>query len=161
MIERGMSDTIRDITAFTGAHRFLSNFYPAVVEYEGMRFATVEHAYQAAKFNDRKSRRIIQEQPTPGAAKRAGRRIGDIRTDWNAVKNGIMRELVNVKFENGVLRHKLVETLPATLIEGNTWHDNYWGWCFCRECSALPHRNMLGVILTEVRSAAISEWRPE
>ena len=36
------------IVSFMGQHRFLSNFAYGSVEYEGMPFITVEHAYQAA-----------------------------------------------------------------------------------------------------------------
>lgn len=35
------------ITQFRGPHRFLSNFYTAHVQYLGLAFPTVEHAYQA------------------------------------------------------------------------------------------------------------------
>jgi len=37
------------INTFRGKYRFLSNFYYAEVNYEGIRYPTVEHAYQAAK----------------------------------------------------------------------------------------------------------------
>ncbi len=37
------------ITSFGSAARFLSNFAPAVVEFEGRKYYSVEHAYQAAK----------------------------------------------------------------------------------------------------------------
>lgn len=35
------------ITSFLGEYRFLSNFYPAPVSYLGLRYPTVEHAFQA------------------------------------------------------------------------------------------------------------------
>ena len=40
------------IRIFRGKHYFLSNFYTAEVEYEGVIYRTLEHAYQAAKFFD-------------------------------------------------------------------------------------------------------------
>ena len=46
----GMDGTrITRITRFHGEYRFLSNFYPVKVEYDGVQYPTVEHAYQAAK----------------------------------------------------------------------------------------------------------------
>ena len=37
------------IDSFQGEYRFLSNFWPCVVEYEGTEYPSVENAYQAAK----------------------------------------------------------------------------------------------------------------
>jgi len=37
------------IDSFKGDFRFLSNFYPVNVDYEGIMYPTVEHAYVAAK----------------------------------------------------------------------------------------------------------------
>ena len=37
------------ITKFDGDHFFLSNFFPAPLEFEGMMFKTSEHAFQAMK----------------------------------------------------------------------------------------------------------------
>jgi hypothetical protein len=38
--------------SFHNEYRFLSNFYPAEVSFEGLVFPTVEHAYVAAKTTD-------------------------------------------------------------------------------------------------------------
>src|SRR5688500_4824754 len=49
------------IDRFSGPNSFLSNFYPCRVTYAGLRFRTVEHAFQAAKFlGNRRSMRSIQ-----------------------------------------------------------------------------------------------------
>lgn len=37
------------IDSFRGQYRFLSNFFPALCNYEGIVYPTVEHGYQAAK----------------------------------------------------------------------------------------------------------------
>ena len=49
-----------DITEFQNEYRFLSNFWPAVVKYDGMVFQTVEAAYVAAKTTDMNLRKQIQ-----------------------------------------------------------------------------------------------------
>jgi ribA/ribD-fused uncharacterized protein len=134
------------IAAFTGSHRFLSNFWPCRIEMDGMYYPSVEHAYQAAKTLDRKDRRIIQQQPKPGAAKRAGRRLTSLRPDWDDIKLGVMEQLVHYKFEHDPdLRTRLVSTYPEELVEGNTWGDRFWGVCDG------TGENHLGRILMRVR----------
>jgi len=60
------------IKRFHEDHFFLSNFYPAEVELDGLRYRTVEHAYQAAKSLSPSARAHIQSLRRPGDAKRAG-----------------------------------------------------------------------------------------
>ena len=63
-----------------------------------------------------------------------------------------MRLAVGMKFEQGVeLRVLLLATGDAELVEGNSWHDNDWGDCWCDRCVEVLGANMLGVILMEVR----------
>lgn len=64
-------------------------------------------------------------------AKRRGRQI-KMRPDWEDRKLTIMHNLLVHKFnENLELIPKLLDTGGAVLVEGNTWHDNYWGCCSC------------------------------
>jgi ribA/ribD-fused uncharacterized protein len=141
------------IDHFAGACRFLSNFEPAkiTIAEHGLTFPTVEHAYQAAKYNLDQPARLqamkdIAALDTPGQAKRAGRMI-PLRPDWDRVKLPIMRRLVRLKFfGNGHLAILLLATEPAELIEGNTWGDTYWGVCNGKG------RNHLGKLLMSVRS---------
>src|SRR3954468_6821071 len=53
------------IDSFQGEYRFLSNFWPAGVEFEGITYPTAEHAYQAAKTLDVALRKRIAAEPTP------------------------------------------------------------------------------------------------
>jgi len=140
------------IREFRGAYRFLSNFWPAYVEYEGVVYPSVEHAYVAAKTTDKVLRQKIADAHTPGQAKRLGKRIR-LRRGWNNIKLSIMRDLVKQKFKDQHLLTKLRATAPATLIEGNHWHDNFWGQCVCDHCSSSPNlgQNHLGRILMEIR----------
>ena len=68
------------IDSFSGEYRFLSNFYQAEVEFEGMMYPSTAHAYQAAKTLDLKSRAMFQGG-TAGQAKRLGQVI-ILRDDW-------------------------------------------------------------------------------
>jgi len=63
------------VRAFVGQYAFLSNFYRAPVMLDGVGYPTVEHAYQAAKTGDPKEREWVRSAPSPGEAKRRGRRV--------------------------------------------------------------------------------------
>jgi ribA/ribD-fused uncharacterized protein len=115
------------IRSFSGRWRFLSNFYPALVEFEGLLYPTAEHAFQAAKSFDPAIRQRILELATPGDAKRAGRRV-KIRPDWEGVKVRVMEQILLDKFtRDSQLRQELLHTGDVLLEEGNTWGDRTWG----------------------------------
>ena len=149
------------IDHFEGKYSFLSNFYasllhwthPAWTHIGPTGWMTLEHAYQAAKTPNKYIALEIASTSTPGQAKRAGRKIEAkyFRKDWEEIKDDVMLELLRIKFSDPYLREKLMETGNAVLIEGNTWHDNYWGRCRCQRCESKMGNNMLGVLLMQVR----------
>lgn len=154
------------IDSFSGEWDFLSNFYLCVVEYEGIKYASVEHAYQAAKTLDLKKREVLSldfnPNLHPGHAKRIGRKL-KLRPDWEEIKISVMRELLIQKFSQPRLRQKLLSMMNVELIEGNWWHDTFWGVCTGRDgrgCYVGPHEpygeNQLGTLLMEVRSLIAS-----
>ena len=62
-----------------------------------------------------------------------------------------MNKLVNMKFSNDIkLLQMLLDTKDEFIVEGNTWHDNFWGSCYCDRCGN-QGRNVLGKILMLVR----------
>lgn len=136
------------IDCFDGEFAFLSNFYPAEVEFEGLRYPTSEHAFQAAKTLDQKIRReFITECETPGKAKRKGNKLC-LRPDWENIKLDIMTTIVRNKFyTNPELAEKLQATGDAILIEGTTWHDTFWGI----DLKTGEGENHLGQILMKIR----------
>lgn len=139
------------INNFTGVYAFLSNFYPCRVTFCDMTFPSVEAAFQAAKCADPKDRAQFLTL-TPAQAKQLGRRVR-LRPDWEQKKVSIMRELITRKFqENPELIHSLLSTGKAVLVEGNTWHDNFWGSCTCPKCAGNRGRNKLGKLLMQLRS---------
>lgn len=134
------------ITSFSGEYRFLSNFWVAPIEYEGITYPSSEHAYQAAKTLNTDIREIFSVLDSPAKAKKLGQLI-EIRADWEHVKINVMREIVEAKFENHPdLMSKLMDTKGQKLIEGNTWGDTFWG-----ECPLGTGRNELGKILMGIR----------
>lgn len=115
------------IDDFTGEYHYLSNFYKSPMMYSGVVIDTVEHGYQAMKTLDLRQRADIFAAPTPGAAKRMGRRVG-VRDNWDEIKFLVMWDLLQIKFHSTPsLRTQLQATGDEVLIEGNTWGDEIWG----------------------------------
>lgn len=109
------------VAEFQGQYRFLSNFWRVPIELDGEIYASVEHAYQAAKTVIASEREAIRCAVKPGDAKRAGRKV-TLRSDWEEVKDGVMLNLLRQKFSAGTLRANLLAT-DGNLVEGNHWGD--------------------------------------
>jgi ribA/ribD-fused uncharacterized protein len=144
------------INNFRGDYAFLSNFHPAIVTYEFDVYPTTEHAYQAAKSLDLVIRKQIQEAKTPGDAKKLGQPVEKggivkLRKDWENVKVSIMKFILIQKFKQEKFKHKLIATGTHVLIEGNWWHDNFWGTCHCDKCIEIFGNNHLGRLLVSIR----------
>ncbi len=131
------------IDSFRNEYDFLSNFFETSIQINGYTFTNAEAAFQSFKELER------QEDFTTITGKKAkslGKRV-KLRADWEEVKVGIMYEVVLAKFsQNEELKEKLLATGDATLIEGNTWNDRFWGVCRGKG------QNKLGLILERVRA---------
>ncbi len=149
------------INSFTGRYRFLSNFYPSKIEHRGISYPTVEHFYVSMKIDEGQlintkytttedCREIISKMTSPGDVKRLGRTF-KIRKDWDDLKLKIMKWAINEKFKDPELSLLLLSTESEEIIEGNTWHDNFFGICSCKPCEGKGQNN-LGKILMESRS---------
>jgi hypothetical protein len=139
------------IDKFDGTeYKFLSNFYASEVKLGDITFPTVEHAFQAAKTLDIEERLMIKEASTPGIAKTMGRHV-ILRSDWEEVKISVMEDLIRQKFRNPILREKLLSTKHEILVEGNYWHDTFWGVC------NNVGENNLGKILMKIRAEIQNE----
>lgn len=138
------------IKSFDLQYAFLSNFYNRNFSYQGQIYITAEHAFQAAKTNNKYEKEVIRKALTPGQAKRLGRNC-QLRKDWELVKDNIMKEIVYEKFiQNSDLLQRLTNTGTLFLEEGNNWHDKYWGICYCLSCGG-QGKNKLGKILMQIR----------
>lgn len=137
------------INCFEREYAFLSNFYPSPIEYEEIKYLTVEAAFQAAKTPDLHMKMAIATADHPGKAKRMGRKVV-LREDWEEIKDRVMEECLRLKFSDPVLREKLLATEDEELEEGNWWHDNYWGSCYCSRCGDVG-KNKLGYLLMKIR----------
>jgi hypothetical protein len=142
------------IDRFIDEFAFLSNFYPSTIYLNGKPYATVEHAYQAAKTLDESQHETIRTARNPGETKKLGKAV-ILRPNWEDIKVDLMRNFVKLKFENPFLRELLLATGDATLIEGNYWNDKFWG--VCRGVG----QNWLGRILEDERTRIIAEIKEE
>ena len=135
-----------DIKSFCDEYEFLSNFYETPVKYKYL-YGSVEAAYQAQKCANRADVSKFTKY-TAGKSKRMGRKV-ELRADWEDVKVSVMRDVVFAKFfQHRELAERLLDTGDATLIEGNDWHDTFWGV----DAATGEGQNNLGKILMEVRA---------
>jgi len=85
-----------------------------------------------------------------------GRKI-TLRDDWENIKNNVMYSILFAKFnQNKNLMDKLMKTYPSVLIEGNYWHDDYWGDCYCHKHRYVRGNNILGKMLMKLREEFIN-----
>lgn len=146
------------ISSFKDKYRFLSNFWPSPFTYDGILYPTNEHFFQAMKTNDKAQRRLISEARTPGLAKWMGRQTV-LRIDWPQINLNVMLYGLRKKFQNKELAAELAATFPHTLVEGNWWHDNLWGNCYCQKCKGIEGQNLLGLSLEQIRLEILTEGR--
>lgn len=138
------------ITSFKDDYEFLSNFYPCKIEYGNLVFPSVENAYQAMKCANPND--MIQfVNISPAEAKKLGRKVTMVE-DFDEIKYNVMRYLLDQKFEDKKLQKLLLETAPESIVEGNYWHDNYWGICSCEKCKDKIKHNHLGELLQRKRN---------
>lgn len=156
-------------------HAFLSNFYHKAFtapdrfgKNREFQFSEQYFMYlKALAFNDNDTADHIANHPElkPQDYKRLGRQLKhyDIYgPNWEETKVKTMTKAVFYKFQDPQLRHKLLVTGDAQLIEASPY-DRYWGAGLkaqdildrnktARSHYNLPGKNMLGQILVGVRT---------
>lgn len=124
-----------------------SNFSAHGIEMNGVWWPTVEHFFQAQKFEEGAYRERIRRAKSPKDAKALGRtRALPILADWDEKREGVMLEAIRAKFKtHELLCEMLLNTGDEELIE-NAPGDFYWG---CGRTGT--GQNKLGKILMQVR----------
>ena len=80
----------------------------------------------------------------PNEAKVLSRHL-KVRDDWSTIRLNIMKILQRKKYRLPEYRDLLLATGDCQIIEGNKWHDYYWGVCNGKG------ENNLGKIIMEIR----------
>ena len=151
-----MSQTITFYRERDEPYGCFSNFSKHGFELGGKFWATVEHYFQAMKFVG-----TPHEDAARTCENADGRRNRSATTepahcasDWERIKDDVMREAVRAKLEqNADIRKILLATGDAQLIE-DAPNDYYWGWG-----EKHTGKNMLGIILMESRDI-LCAWEP-
>lgn len=143
--------SLRYITEFRGAYAFLNNFYRYSFVYRDLVFPTSEHAFHWEKTDDLVAKNEIIQAATPQEAKAIGRNV-PLAPGWQEYRRYFAMEgILKSKFVMGSQTAEwLMGTGHAILIEGNRWHDNDWGCCYCPKCVGTG-RNLLGYMLMKRR----------
>jgi N-glycosidase YbiA len=124
-----------------------SNFSSHGFELDGLYWYTSEHYFQAQKFIGTPHVEQIRLVKTPKDAAKMGReRIRPLRTDWEQVKDDIMRKAVLCKFRTHADISKVLLSTGDEEIVENSPIDWYWG---CGKDGT--GKNILGIILMEIR----------
>ena len=132
-----------------GWHGYLSNDHWCPVTYRGYTYSNAEAAYQAQK-NPEQAPWFADPDRKPVGARIKGRAV-QLRKDWEEVKVGIMKEILEAKFtQNPELGQKLISTADYYLQNQSTDNDRYWG-----VNNNISH-NMLGYLLMMVRDELIT-----
>ena len=124
----------------------LSNFAGFSFDLNGHHWRTMEHYFQAMKFEGTEQFEKIKNSSSPKQAKDLGQsRAFPIRKDWDSVKEDIMMLGLRQKFMNNELKEILLGTGKKELIEDSPY-DKYWGIGSNRK-----GKNRLGVLLMQLR----------
>ena len=126
---------------------WLSNSAPYPISLESKMWYTAEHYFQTQKFHDQTVQKLILKTRSAAEVIRiASNPKLRVRRDWDDLKLGFMRTAVRTKFTQiPDLKRLLLNTGDAVLIDHSD-ADSYWS-----DGGDGDGRNMLGVILMEVR----------
>lgn len=124
----------------------LSNFSPPGFEADGMFWPTVEHFFQAQKFEAAAIRERIRRADTPKEARSLGQsRSFPLRGDWDQVRESVMLRALRLKFRVPAARTLLLSTGDRPLVESSPF--DYF-WAAGQDGSG---QNRLGHLLAQVR----------
>lgn len=139
------------------SYGYFSNFAPYPITLKGQIWPTTEHYFQAQKFADTEHEEAIRQAQTPKDAAQMGRdRRRPLRSDWEQIKDKVMREALYAKFtQHADLQSHLLGTGTAQIVE-HTQNDTYWG-----DGGDGSGQNKLGRLLMEVRDQIRDELQTQ
>jgi len=135
----------------------LSSYSKTGFELDGSAWPSVEHYYQAMKFEEDDLRELVRTTNHPDKAKQLAKdHKKAIRKDWQQVREVIMTRAVYIKCRtHKAVAAELLATGDQAIIE-TTQYDYYWG---CGR-DGRGH-NTFGKVLMAVRNKLIEEQGSE
>lgn len=124
-----------------------SNFYKSKFLLDGKEWPTVEHYFQAQKFqsNPEYQEKIRSAKEASKAKVLGSSKEFPIRNDWDTYRHDVMKKALDAKFtQNADLKQKLLATKNSPLVEATS--DSYWG-----QGRNKKGANKLGLMLMELR----------
>ncbi|MGH1371856.1 MAG: NADAR family protein [Cellvibrionaceae bacterium] len=106
----------------------LGTYTPLAFFLDDHNWPTIEHYYQAMKFDDTNLQTKIRQASSPKKARKLGRtRLKKRRADWAKIKTTIMTRALYIRCKSHPCAWKaLYETDDLTLVE-NSSYDYFWG----------------------------------
>ena len=136
---------MNDIIEFRGEFSWLSNFFPVQIEYEGLTYPSVEHAYQAGKLINIEDRKLFLIM-SAGQAKRNWKKYKTYNLTEEFRLN-LMYQLLSIKFNQEPFKSLLIATGDCYIQEGNRFSDTFFGYCL----KTNQGKNMLGHLIMQIR----------
>lgn len=125
--------------------RSFSNFALTQIEIDGRQYPTVEHFYQASKALIDAEHEIIRSARTPKEAKALGRKVVQLRPEWDRVRIDVMRKALVTKFRQHPALGELLLSTGHRPIHELSPHDAVWAWWYG------SGGDLLGKLLVELR----------
>lgn len=149
---------INNLDGFRGKYSILSNFaehekISIVLPYgnkNGIKYSAnnIETLFQAAKmYNTWRIEEVVKTND-PNISKYLGRRY-KMREDWEEIKEDVMKELLEKKFNVSNEFRTTLLSIPDDMyiVEMNRWCDKEWGVC----SKTFIGKNKLGNLLMQLK----------
>lgn len=134
------------IHKFKGEYDFLNNRFGCSFMWQGIRFNSVETAFQASKCEDEAERKLFSRLSVEKAAMKGGQITPS--PEWEERKLETMMSIQIAKFiQNPSLMKRLIATGNCKIINGNNKQETYWGV----DLYSWKGENNLGKILMTIR----------
>ena len=138
---------MKDILTFkTDEHSWLSNMTLVDVECDGIVYPSTENFYQACKYNEVNTKKLISRL-SPYKAKRYSRENKMTNSKFDNDKLIYMEYALHKKFSQEPFKSKLLETGDCHIEEGNWWKDKFWGV----DIKTRQGENHLGKLIMKIR----------
>jgi len=142
-------DDSNPIDHFRDGNAFLRNDATIrFIDFEGLDYPSVEHAFQAAKTTDENIREEIAETTTGREAKQIGRNV-DLPDDWEERRLHVMENLLRKKFNDSAFKQQLLGT-DNRLIRMVNQRDAFWG-VIEQDRNEFTGQNNLGKLIMKIR----------